>query len=59
MNDDVKPTPKVTAGVLGAAVATLVIGVAVWLGAPDPPIGLEGAIATVVGFVAAYIKREP
>lgn len=53
-----KPTRKVTAGVVGAAVGTLIVGAATWLGAPQPPVGFEGAIATVVGFVVAYMTHE-
>lgn len=52
------PTRKVTAGGIGGAVATAVIGIAVWLGAPDPPVGLEAAIATVAGFAAGYFTNE-
>lgn len=52
------PTRKVTAGAAGAAIATLIVGVATWLGAPQPPVGLEGAIATVVALAAAYLTRE-
>lgn len=52
------PTRKVTAAALGAGVATVIIGIATWLGAPDPPVGLEGGIATVVAFVVAWATHE-
>lgn len=53
------PTRKVTAAGLGGAVAAVVVGVAVWLGAPDPPVGLEAAIATVAAFGAGWFTNEP
>lgn len=58
MNESNVPTRKVTAAALGAGVATVIVGVATWLGAPDPPVGLEGGIATVIGFLAAYFTNE-
>lgn len=53
------PTRKVTAAGLGGAVAAVVVGVAVWLGAPDPPVGLEAGIATVAAFTAGWFTNEP
>lgn len=58
MESSSAPTRKVAAGTLGAGVGTVIVGVAVWLGAPEPPIGLEGGIATVVGFLAAYFTNN-
>lgn len=58
MTDDVKPRPKVVAGAIGAAVATVLVLGAVWLGAPQPPAGLEGGLATVAGFVFGYLKID-
>lgn len=56
--DELKPTRKVTAQAAGAAAATVVVLVAVWLGAPDPPPGLEGALATLLGAAAGWTVRE-
>jgi hypothetical protein len=52
-----KPTPKVTAGAAGASLATVLVLGAVWLGAPQPPAGFEGALAAMCGFLAGYFKR--
>lgn len=52
------PTRKVTAGALGGALATVIVGVATWLGAPDPPVGLEGGLVVVLGFLASYFTTE-
>ena len=52
------PTTKVTAGVIGGAVATLVtFGLNAWLGI-EFPAGVEAAIATLVGFFVAYTVPE-
>lgn len=53
-----KPTRKITAVGLGGALATLLVGIATWLGAPDPPAGLEAAFATVFAFGAGYLTDE-
>lgn len=58
MENSSTPTRKVTAGGIGAATATVLVGLAIWLGAPDPPVGFEGGLATVVGFIAAYFTNE-
>lgn len=55
---DDTPTRKVQAGVIGGAFATVVVGTAVWLGAPDPPMMLEGGIATLASFALAWFTRE-
>jgi membrane associated rhomboid family serine protease len=54
---DAMPTRKVTAYAAGAALATVLLTTAVWLGAEQPPAGLEGALATVLGFIVAYFTR--
>lgn len=48
-----KPKPKVAAGGIGGAVATIVIALF-----PDVSPELAAAIATVVSFVAGYIWPE-
>lgn len=49
------PVPKVVAAALGAAAATL----AVWLisaaANSEPPVGVEGALATLFAFAAGYM----
>lgn len=52
------PTRKVTAAAIGGSVASVIVGVAVWLGAPQPPAGLEAAIGTLAAVAAAYLIRE-
>lgn len=58
MDDASKPTRKVGAAAIGGAAATVIVGVAVWLGAPQPPAGLEGAIATLAALAAGYFTNE-
>jgi len=55
---NIKPTRKVTAATAGAAFGTVLTGVAVWLGAPQPPVGLEGAIGTVFAFAFGWLASE-
>lgn len=52
------PTNKVTAGVLGGALATIVVVVLqMAYGLVFAP-GFEAAIAVVFGFIAAYFTKE-
>lgn len=53
-----KPDRKVTAAGAGAAAAPVIVGLAVWFGAPDPPPGFEGALSTVFAFLAGYLIPE-
>lgn len=48
---------KVKAGFAGGAGATVLISVAKYLGY-EMPVELAGAIITLVGFVAGYLKPE-
>lgn len=49
--------PKVVAGGVSAAVATLVVFIAAMLGLPIPP-GVEGAIAVLAATIGGYLKRD-
>lgn len=49
---------KLKAGGIGGAIATLVVCVAVWFGAPQPPVGLEGALAVVAGAVVGWFTKS-
>lgn len=53
-----RPTRKITAAGLGGATATVIVLGAVWLGAPEPPPGFEGALATVCAFAAGWWMRS-
>ena len=53
-----KPNRKVNAAGAGGALATVVVLGAVWLGAGEPPTGLEGALATVLAWTAGYFVPE-
>lgn len=52
------PTRKVTAAAIGGSVASVIISVAVWLGASQPPAGLEAAIGTLAAVVVAYFTSD-
>lgn len=52
------PTRKITAVGIGGAIAAVIVGIAVWAGAPQPPAGLEAGIATVAAFAAGYLTSE-
>lgn len=49
------PVAKVTAATAGAAVATLIILIIQWITGDQPPVGIEGALATVLAFVSGYL----
>ncbi len=53
-----KPTRKVTAATLGGALSAVIVGVAVWAGAPQPPAGLEAAFATAIAAVTGYFTSD-
>lgn len=53
-----RPTRKVQAATAGAAAATVIVLGAVWLGAGDPPTGLEGALATVLAFTFGWWRSD-
>lgn len=50
-------SPKVSGGLAAGAVATIVVFIAQQFGLVVPT-GVEGAIATLVGFVAGYIVPD-
>lgn len=52
------PTNKVTAGVLGGALATVVVVTIQLLTGVEFPVGFEAAVATILGFFAAYMTKE-
>lgn len=52
-----KSQPKVNAGAAAGSLATVFVLGAVWLGAPQPPVGFEGALAVVCGFFAARFRK--
>jgi hypothetical protein len=52
------PTNKVTAAAGGGALGTLLVACAVWFGATEPPVGVEGAAATLGAFLMGYFVRE-
>lgn len=54
---NVKPRKKVAAGGIGGAVATVLVGIADRAGFAITP-AEASAIATIVGFAAAYLKSE-
>lgn len=49
------PVRKVYAATLGAAGATIIVTLAQSIWSWDAPVGLEGAIATVLAFAAGYL----
>lgn len=51
------PTRKVAAGAVGAAAATLVL-FGLQLAGIEVPMGLEGAVTTLVTAAAMYLTRE-
>lgn len=51
------PTNKVTAGTLAAAVVAIGAWVASMFGV-DIPAGVEGAMVTLLGFIAAYFVPD-
>lgn len=58
LEQDPRPRRKVGANALGGAVAAIVAwGAAAFAGTDVPP-GVEGAVATVVGFIVAYFVPE-
>jgi len=50
-----KPVPKVTAAAVGGAVATLIVSALSAAGVHVEPT-VAGALATVLGFAAGYLK---
>lgn len=56
MNQD-SLDPKVVAGGVSAAVATLIVFIVAMFGVVIPP-GVEGAIAVIAGAVGGYLKRD-
>lgn len=55
--DTAAPTRKLSAGVLGASCATLVVAGIGMAGVEIPP-GVEGALATLFAFGAGYLVRD-
>lgn len=53
-----RPTRKVTAATLGAAVASIIVTLITEFTGADLPVGVEGAIAVLVTFVAGYLTKE-
>lgn len=51
-------SPKVVAGTLGAAIATLIFALLAIAGYPPDP-GLQGAITTIIVFVLGYLRIDP
>lgn len=49
------PVPKVTAATAAAALATVVVVLVSAITGKDAPTGLEGALATLLAFVAGYL----
>jgi hypothetical protein len=58
VQSDGTPTAKVTAGVLSAAMVTIIIAVSDDVVHYQMSPTLAGALVTVGGFVAAYFKRS-
>lgn len=52
------PSRKVAAGAVGGAAATVVVILLQWLVGTEVPVGLEGALATLLGFAAGYLTRD-
>ena len=52
------PTNKVMAGGVGGAVATVLVVLAQVLLNVEFPVGFEGALAVIFGFVIAYLTRD-
>jgi putative flippase GtrA len=57
MTPNKRPVPKVAAGAAAGAVTTLLVYVASIYGVAVPA-EVAAAVATLLGFVAAYVKRD-
>lgn len=51
-------SPKVIAGTLAAAIVTIIVWIAAAAGV-DVPVEVQGAITTILVFVAGYLKLDP
>lgn len=51
-------SPKVIAGTLAAAIVTIIVWIASAAGV-DVPVEVQGAITTILVFVAGYLKLDP
>lgn len=52
------PQPKVIAATIGAAVSTILVYLIEAVGSTDLPTSVEGAIVTIVTFLAGYLKSN-
>lgn len=51
-------SPKVIAGTLAAAIVTIIVWIAAAAGI-NVPVEVQGAITTILVFVAGYLKLDP
>jgi putative flippase GtrA len=54
---NVKPTKKVAAGGIGAAVSTLLVWILAELGVEVPP-AVAASASTIIGLAAAWLRSE-